>query len=63
MVKVYSKTDSKDQVRNYFKNLSGRKHFVYGGICNIFKTGKISKKWLKQRFFLINTKQDLNNKI
>ena len=50
---VFSKTNSKIQVKEYLSKLSGRKHFVYGGITVISSDGKISKKLVKTEVFLI----------
>ena len=61
--KIYSKTNNENQVKEYLKNLSGRKHFVYGGITVISPNGKISRKMVKTEvFFNRISEQDLNDK-
>lgn len=41
---IYNKPKNIFDVKDCLKNLSGRKHKVYGGICVISPSGKISKK-------------------
>ena len=48
---IFSKTNSKVQVKRYLSKLSGRKHFVYGGITIISSNGIISKKLVKTEVF------------
>ena len=61
---VFSKTNSKIQVKEYLSKLSGRKHFVYGGITVISSDGKISKKLVKTEVFFNHiSKKELNNKM
>ena len=61
--KVFSKTDSKKQVKEYLTKLSGRKHFVYSGITVISSSGQISKKLVKTEvFFNSISKEELNDK-
>ena len=49
--KVYSKCHSKDDVKNHLSQLSGRKHFVYGGICVIDCSGNIYKRLVKSEVY------------
>ena len=61
--KIYSKTHNEIQVKEYLKNLSGKKHFVYGGITVISSSGEISRKMVKTEvFFNQISKQELNDK-
>ena len=56
---VFSKTNSRAKVREYLSKLSGRRHFVYGGITVISPDGQISKKSVKTGF----AKDENNNQI
>ena len=59
---VFSKTNSKVQVKKYLSKLSGRKHFVYGGITVISSNGRISKKLVKTEVFFNNiSNKELND--
>ncbi len=49
--KVYSKCHSKDDVKNHLSQLSGRRHFVYGGICVIDCSGNIYKRLVKSEVY------------
>ena len=49
--KIFDKTENSEDVRNYLKQLSSRKHFVYGGICIISPNNIISKKTVKTEVF------------
>ena len=60
--KVYSKCHSKDDVKNHLSQLSGRKHFVYGGICVIDCSGNIYKRLVKSEvYFDLLPKNELSN--
>ena len=49
--KIYNKTENPVEVKNYLKQLSSRKHFVFGGICIISPDNRISKKTVKTEVF------------
>lgn len=49
---IFDKPKNKDEVISHLKNLSGKKHYVYGGICVIAPDGKISKKVVVTEVFL-----------
>ena len=60
--KVYSKCHSKDDVKNHLSQLSGRKHFVYGGICVIDCSGNIYKRLVKSEvYFDLLPNNELSN--
>jgi len=48
---VFSKTFSHQKVKEYLISLSGRKHFVYGGICVIDSKGKISRRFVQTEVY------------
>ena len=48
---VFEKTNNIDLVKKYLTRLSGRKHFVLGGICVIAPNGNISKRVVKTEVF------------
>ncbi len=61
---VFSKTHSRTKVKEYLSKLSGRRHFVYGGITVISSNGFISKKLVKTEVFFNNIpNNEINNKI
>ena len=45
--KIFHKTDSKDEIKEYLDLLSGRKHQVFGGLCVLFPNGKIVRRLVK----------------
>ena len=49
--KIYSKCHSKDDVKNHLSELSGKKHFVYGGICVIDCSGNVYKRLVKSEVY------------
>ena len=62
--KIFQKPKSKEEVRSHLKNLSSRKHLVYGGICVISPKGEVYKKLVKTEVFfhkIFNT--DLTSQI
>ena len=63
--KFYNKTKDLKKVKDYLKELSGKKHFVYGGICVISPNGLVSKKLVKTEvyFHKINDKEFANDKL
>ena len=62
--KLYSKCHSKDDVKNHLSQLSGRKHFVYGGICVIDFSGKIHKRLVKSEvYFDLLSDNELSNPV
>jgi septum formation protein len=62
--KLYSKCHSKDDVKNHLSQLSGRKHFVYGGICVIDSSGKIHKRLVKSEvYFDLLSDNELSNPV
>ena len=61
---VFSKTNSRAKVREYLTKLSGRRHFVYGGITVISPDGQISKKSVKTEvFFNSIPNNEINNEM
>ena len=63
--KFYNKTNDLNKVKHYLKELSGKKHFVYGGICIISPNGIVSKKLVKTEVFFnkINDQEFTNDKL
>jgi septum formation protein len=62
--KIFHKSNSKSEVKNYLKLLSDRKHFVYGAICVISKKNQIFSKVIKTEvYFNKITESDLTNDI
>ena len=60
--KVFSKCFSKDDVKNHLSQLSGRKHFVFGGICIIDHSGKVHKRLVKSEvYFDFISNKELSN--
>ena len=49
--KTYDKTDKISEVKRYLNELSGKKHFVLGGICVLSPNGEISKRTVKTEVF------------
>ena len=49
--KIFNKTNSKSEINNYLKNLSGKKHFVYGGLCVLTPSGKVFRKFSKTEVY------------
>ncbi len=56
--KIFHKTNSKDEIRQYLKLLSGRKHRVFGGLCVVFSNGKIIRRLVKTDVYFNNISQD-----
>ncbi len=63
--KFYNKTNELKKIKDYLKELSGKKHFVYGGICVISPNGLVSKKLVKTEVYFnkIIDKEFTNNKL
>ncbi len=60
--KIFNKTDDTRLIKQYLKQLSGKKHTVFGGICIISPTGVLSKKVIKTDvFFRRLLENDFNN--
>ncbi len=49
--KTYDKTDKISEVKRYLNELSGKKHFVLGGLCVLSPNGEISKRTVKTEVF------------
>ena len=49
--KIFHKTNSVSEIKSYLKALSGRKHFVYGGLCVLSKSGKAFRKFSKTEVY------------
>jgi len=49
--KIFNKVDSQKEVKSYLKLLSGRKHFVYGGLCVISSRGKKFTRFIKTEVY------------
>ena len=60
--KVFSKCRTIDDVKIYLSKLSGRKHFVYGGICVIDCNGHTYKRLVRTEvYFDFISKDDFSN--
>ena len=60
--KIFNKTEDTRLIKQYLKQLSGKKHTVLGGICIFSPTGAISKKVIKTEvFFRRLLDNDLND--
>ncbi len=60
--KVFSKCHSKEDVKIHLSQLSGRKHFVFGGICVIDCSGNTYKRLVKTDvYFDFISKDDLSD--
>ena len=60
--RIFNKTDDVKKIRNYLKELSGRKHNVYGGMCVISPSGEIIKRLVKTEvYFKKISENELNN--
>ena len=51
--KIYGKASNKEEALKILKQLSGKKHRVYGGICIISKEGKIFSKVVVTEIFFV----------
>ena len=49
--KIFHKTNSVSEIKSYLKALSGRKHFVYGGLCVLSTSGKAFRKFSKTEVY------------
>ena len=49
--KTYDKTDKISEVKRYLNELSGKKHFVLGGLCVLSPNGEISKRTVRTEVF------------
>ena len=49
--KIFHKTNSLSEIKNYLQTLSGRKHFVYGGLCVLSNSGKAFRKFSKTEVY------------
>ena len=49
--KIFHKTNSLSEVKSYLQTLSGRKHFVYGGLCVLSTSGKAFRKFSKTEVY------------
>ncbi|MFL2678775.1 MAG: nucleoside triphosphate pyrophosphatase [Alphaproteobacteria bacterium] len=56
--KVLSKCKSKEQVKDYLLYLSGKKHYVFGGICVINFNGIVLKKLVKTEVYFDKIPKD-----
>ena len=56
--KVLSKCKSKEQVKDYLSYLSGKKHYVFGGICVINSNGSVSKKLVQTEVYFDKIPKD-----
>ena len=60
---IFTKSNSEKKVKNYLESLSGKKHFVFGGICVISSCGVVSKKCVKSEVYFDRIpKNELLNK-
>ena len=49
--KIFHKTNSISQIKSYLQTLSGRKHYVYGGLCVLSTSGKAFRKFSKTEVY------------
>ena len=49
--KIFHKTSSLSKIKSYLQTLSGRKHFVYGGLCVLSTSGKAFRKFSKTEVY------------
>ena len=49
--KIFHKTNSVSEIKTYLQALSGRKHFVYGGLCVLSTSGKAFRKFSKTEVY------------
>ncbi len=49
--KIFHKTNSISEIKSYLQTLSGRKHFVYGGLCVLSTSGKAFRKFSKTEVY------------
>ncbi len=49
--KIFHKTNSTSEIKSYLQTLSGRKHFVYGGLCVLSTSGKAFRKFSKTEVY------------
>ena len=49
--KIFHKTNSVSEIKSYLQTLSGRKHFVYGGLCVLSTSGKAFRKFSKTEVY------------
>ena len=49
--KIFHKTNSMSEIKSYLQTLSGRKHFVYGGLCVLSTSGKAFRKFSKTEVY------------
>ena len=49
--KIFNKTNSINEIKSYLLALSGRKHFVYGGLCVLSSSGKAFRKFSKTEVY------------
>ena len=49
--KIFHKTNSMSEIKSYLQILSGRKHFVYGGLCVLSTSGKAFRKFSKTEVY------------
>ena len=62
--KCFQKLIQELKVKEYLSKLSGRRHFVYGGITVISSKKQISKKSVKTEVFFNNIlNNEINNKM
>jgi len=49
--KIFHKSNSLSEIKSYLQTLSGRKHFVYGGLCVLSTSGKAFRKFSKTEVY------------
>lgn len=60
--KTYGKAQNLDAVKRNLNELSGKRHYVYGGICIISPNGKVAKKLVTTEVFMKKISlQELNS--
>ena len=55
---VFPKAETKDDVREFMKQLGGRNHRVYGGICLIQPGGAVLQRLVETRVFMRRLSND-----
>ncbi len=62
--KIFHKTYCKEEVKNYLRLLSSKKHFVYGGLCVISPQGKVFKRIIRTEVYFNKIEEyDLTNEV
>ena len=55
---IFPKAETKDDVREFIKQLGGRNHRVYGGICLVHSDGEVWQRLVETRVFMRRLSND-----